>query len=553
MTTIASNTGLTLKKATKPRGVAKRNNLNLRNLPTRVSGFPESLYTKYAVEIVITGPNQMVQRLRALDEEGNPGKYVQLEDALRLCRAAGFVKACDKEVTRSEDTEKTRMMFFQTQFDPKKVRDPKAFTKTILTYEENLNKTRLALDRAGDTPEDTNAKAFLTKQLNSAEGVLKEFIRRRADGKKCTIREVAYDLEMPASMVSKTLTGTIEVPPNGHLWTTLVGRELDKFCNLTLKEIANFKEKTLLFYMPEEMVKAYRVLCTPEAQKAAFGTTKDLTEKQHEKYLEQPVPIHPLVGVQAMLKRSETTKASIRKRQTANALFPKIIEVTNKVLDKFFICPPAEVSKVHEYWSNLCGQNLNEPDLVSSSYRTQALEALENDDGGLTNPIKSTPIAWKEFRWEGAPLHAYSMKMTASHIRSKGLEEYNPPEIVGPIRKPKRRERLRANAVRKNDLTKKSKRYVKALVDSGVPTETVKSVIDFLESFLYLEMQDLASHIVYLTCRLTLYQARSAFLDEEDENDDGSYTEESDTEEKEEEEALEPPMEPTTAPAADEK
>jgi hypothetical protein len=474
---------------------------------------------------------------------------VQLEDALRLCRAAGFVRASDKEVTRSEDTEKTRMLFFQGGFSEKKVSDPKAFAKTILTYEENLNKSRAALSRSDDTVEDANAKAFFSKQLNSAEEVLNTYIARRNEGKKCTIREVAFDLEMPASMVSKTLTGSIEVPANGRLWTTLFGRELEKFCNLTMKEIGSFSTETLDYYLDKEQIKQYRALCNETEMQLAFGASKPLSEKQKEKYLDQPVPIRPFLGTTAMLKRAEASKASVRLRQVVTATFPKIVNAANNTLKTFYVCPPADIGQVRSYWESLAGETLQEPDLVSSSYRTQALERLEEYGMRPTAPIASVPMSWETYLWKGMPLRTRTTKITNDEIRMIAMEKYNPPEIVGYEKKPKRKERLRQNAVRKNDLTKESKRYLKALKKNGTPPDTLKSVKDFLESFLYLEMQNLASQIVYLTCRLSLEQAKQTILPEEEEEDEeeeldspGEEPEEED-DEKEDDEGP-PPMEP---------
>jgi len=542
--TTASKSGApTEGTANNNKGGVSRTNLNIRNLPTRVTGFPESLFTKYSVEIVITGPNQVTQRLRALDQDGNPGKYVQLEDALRLCRAAGFVRASEKEVTRNEDTEKARMLFYQGKLDERKVSDPKAFTRTILSCEENLNKSRAALDRAGDTVEDANAVAFLSKQLASAKEVLDTYISRRNEGKKCTIRELAFELEMPASMVSKTLTGYIDVPANGRLWTALFGRELDKFCNLTVKEIKTFSEKTLRFYYSEQQISQFRALCTESEMQKAFGTTKPLNEKQKEKYLSQPIPIRPPLGLTAMLKRAEATKASIRVRQVATAIFPKLIEAVNNILSSHYICPPTEVSRVREYWETLAGETLQEPDLVSSSYRSQTLERLEEDEQHSTKPIKKTPIDWDVYIWSGLPLHARTTKITNSNIRNIDLEEYNPPEIIGFEKKPKRKEKQRRIAARKNDLTPESKRYLKALKKNGTPPETLVSVTEFLESFLYLEMQNLASQIVYLTCRLSLKEAKKTILQKEEGEEDSDSEEESD-DGGTEEEALPEPIEP---------
>jgi hypothetical protein len=472
----------------------------------------------------------VTQRLRALDKEGNPGKYVQLEDALRLCRAAGFVRACDKEVTRTEDTEKTRMLFHQAPFNAKKVSDPKAFAKTILNYEENLNKTRVALSRAGDSIEDANATAVLSKHILLAEEVLNEFISRRSEGKKDTIREVAFEKNMPGSMLSKTLTGSIEVPPNGRLWTTLFGKELEKFCTLTLKELSSFEDEALGYYLPEDLIASYRALCDEGEMKRAHATTKELTEKQKEKYLEQPMPIRPFIGLAAMLKRAETTKAYVRLRQESKSPFPKIDAAANATMQAYYVCPPANISEVRGYWTALAGVELRDPDLVSAGYRAQTLESLEDNGSGETRALDKIDLEWEIYRWKGMPLHARTVKLTSELVRDEALEKYNPPEIVGFEKKTKNKDKQRINAIRKNDLTPESRRYMRNLMKNQIPPDTLKSVKEFLESFLYTEMQNLASHIVYLTCRMTLNKAQEIILHEgnEEEKDDDDNNEDDD-------------------------
>jgi hypothetical protein len=518
-TTAAANNGKSSKDAqNNQRGaVTKRNTLNLRNLPTQVSGFPEALFTKYSLQMDVTGLNQVTLRLRELDEEGNPGKYVQLEDALRLTRAVGFVKACSKEVARNEDTEKTRTLFYNAKFDEKKVSDPKAFTKSILTYEENLNKSALAIKRSDDSLEDKAAVAFLKKQVMKGREVLDAYIDQKKDGKKVTIREVAFEKFMPAAAVSKVLTGSIDVPANGRLWTSLFGRELDKFCNLTLREIKTFPGTELDCYLPEEAVVRYRALCTDDAMKEAFGTDKDLSEKQKEKYLEQPVPIRPLLGLTAMLRRAEATKAVVRLRQTTNAVFPKITEEVNATLMEYYVCPPLDMSMVKAYWDRMANTTLRAPDLVSSSYRTQTLEALEESGAHQTREFPAAALEGDVYQWKGMPLHVRTMKLSNAEIRDVGLEKYQPPEIVGFEKKLKQKDKQRKAVARKNNLTDESRKYLKGLVKAKIPNETLKSVKEFLESFLYIKMQEMAAHIVYMTCRLAPDEARKIILYEEKE------------------------------------
>jgi len=513
---------------------------------------PEELYKFYHVEIAISGPRTVTAKLRALDSNGNPGRYVPFEEALKLAKSPGFVKSQTKDETRSELTESTRALFFNTGADPKKVKDPRSFTKTMTSFVGNLEKAEQTLDRAGDCVEDQEAKRFLGEMINRGKAFATELLNQRLEGNDVSEDDLLVKYGIPKSFRGKILTGALEVAPNGKLWTSLYGREMNKFCNLTIAEIRSFSEDNLRLFYPDGIPEEMKDLIKDQALAEMSGHRNwgETPEKAREKILSKSFPIPLRVRRVEMLRRYSVTKALVQSKNVQQSAYPMVDMLINKLLEEYYMKPPTSLNLVKKFWEGLAHKALQDPSIVSKDYRLQTIAIL--DESPKPEELKKlkkedvyrhprTHVTVKNLRYDQALLKNPRYEdASGNEVKPKdGFEDYLPVEIIGTAKVLTAKQKERNSFVKKNDLTKKSQRLLKGLKTRGVAKAVTDEVERFLQSFLFLDMQEMAAHIVYVTCEVSAKRAREVVLQEEvsdSEPEDGSG--EKGKEEKKEEEPL---------------
>ena len=515
------------KNAKPPRSPSTR--LDFRNLPSMLTGLPDALYEKYCVTLLITGPRQIQWQIFELNDLGQKGKQVPIADALELTKAAGFVHAESKNAIKSEETEATRTFFYQRKLNAKKVKDPKTFVKTLKVSEENLNKSRQALKRASEDPEDQNAKIFYETIIRRADNTLKEYYEQRTKGVPLSLKEAAATCSLPHSMMAKTITRPLEVPPNGKLWTALSGPTPDKYCSLTLKEIKEFPEKDLLVFYPPTLVTELKAFVLDKALASYLGSKepKEIPKAKLEKLLSTSIPAVPFVDKGALLQRAKRSRFP-KKRSEENSVFIPITKLINKIIDEYYVCPPSDILKVRTYWETLAGCALHQPDIASQGYIEQATEKILEGNRTFRKIANLEPALQNEFP---KSFIFDMMPTTAPHVKT-GLDKYHPPEIVGYVKSQTKKQKLRSAFMRKSELTAKSKNYLKRL-KKKISIDVYKKAKGFLRSFSLDAMQEIAAKIVFLTNDMEKEEIRRTFnnpdessSDEDDEDEDPSEEDE---------------------------
>jgi len=537
------------------------NRINIRDAPTQCIGMPAELFEHYSLEIEITGPNTVERRLRELNPiTGQPGRYLMFEEAMKLTKAAGFVKAQAKEESRSELTETTRAVFFNTSIDVKKVKDPKIFAKTLTEYDKCLRKSAESTNKAGDSEEDAAAVAFFKVLHGRAVEGINKWAKHRSTGGSEKERKFLSDAGFPNSLKGKFLTGAFEVAAQSKFWTSLYGREMHRFSNLTVEEIKTFSEEQLKIFFPDEnRIREMKAELTDEklAKMSGFQQWNDTPKKAKERILAFTIPIELRVRTVEFLRRYESTKARIPLKNPLQSVWKGLDDLYNNCIQKWYLSPPSQLDLVKDFWTRKAGTPLIEPTISGKTYRVQCIEQLEqNGDEKLTIPgiednsfpgalvVNNVPIQVAVLV-DGTMIDASGAEV---RIR-KGFEKYKPYEIVGERKAPKKKDRERRLMVKKSDLTKKSKYYVKHLGRRGVASEVLVEIERYLQSFLYEKMQNIAAHIVYTTCEIDEKRARvllsgenrSEMTDEESSEEEEESVDSSEDDDDEEEEEVKPP------------
>lgn len=513
--------------------VKRAERLNINRLPSTVTGVPEELFHQFSVEITITGMKSVTRRLRAINEDGTPGRIIPYEEAMKLSRAAGFVQAHSKVETRSELTELTRSLFWNGRVDPAKVKDPKVFAKLITGYNENLQKTKETISRAGEGVEDQEAKKFLTTMLSRATASLNELIADRITGGSVPESEIFKNNGFPSSLKSKFFTGSLDVAPQGRLWTSLYGKEMHRFCNLTIEELRHGMVNDSVFYPSDKGQAISRLICDQNlAELCGYSDWASTPEKMKERILSYQFPIVLPIRKVEFFRRYAVTKAQIASKNAIEGAWPSLDLAYNVLLKEEYHQPPREMKKLKEFWTHVAGQALFEPSLVSKDYRAQAIEALDDSHSEEKLPSREYELDIGTPTINGFPLRfatlsegLYSGPDGTKIKIEKGFDKFFPVEIVGLPKKTKKKDKLRAQGMRKNMLTKKSQRFLKALQGKGLSPEILAEIKQFLQGFIHLGMQEMAAQIVYVTSEVSEREARKIVLDEQgsdDSDDDAS-------------------------------
>jgi len=521
---------MSVKNSQRSNNNAKRvERLNINRLPSTVTGVPAEMFHHFTVEIIITGTNSVTRQIRPHTADGKPGKPIPYDEAMKLSRAAGFVQAHSKEESRSELTELTRALFFNSKLDVTKVKDPKIFSKMITGYEENLQKTKASLLRAGEGIEDQEAKKFLATMLKRATNSLNDLIADRASGGNRPESEIFHRHRFPSSLKSKFLSGHFEVAPQGQLWTSLYGKEMHRFCNLTVAELnAGFADDDVFY--PSKKAEELKKLIQPKnlAEMSGYPDWKSTPEKTKERILAYQFPIILPVRKVEFFRRYATTKAQISSKNPIEGVWPILDLAYNLILRDEYYQPPRDMSKLKEFWSGVAGKQLYEPHLAAKDYRVQAIEALDEkateekllDRAYFTGPIADAMIGPIPLRFAKLVKGTYRGPDGAEVKIEEGYDKYLPYEIIGPVKKVRKKDQMRKQGMRKSRLTKRSKQLVSELSKEGVSPPLIAEIKEYLCSFVNLQFQEMAANIVYVTSEATVREARMHALGEEPEDYD---------------------------------
>jgi hypothetical protein len=488
------------KKTAKPKAGKKESPLNLRNLPTKVSGFPDAFYTQYTVEIHISGRNSTVLKVRELDESGLPGRYIQADEAKKLASAPGLVRDLLKKLGQTDANENAKRFFYNTKIEPDKIKDPILFQKQLGTYAKNLAANKKVVDQASDhVPENTVMKAMMYSFLDTAKTALSTFLEKNKAGQKFTIKEAAKESGLPSSMLGKTLTDTIKMSPGAPFWSTLIGKDPSKFCNVTLQELVDSGALTNNQLFSPAIAANIRELATEKEIQIAFGITdgnaEKLTQNQRDKYMSQTLPINLGLSKTALLQRAESAKTAPKKRSLG--IFPKLDILVNLILDEYYISPPTSISNLQSYWESVVGQSLDKPEIASKTFSAQALAIMEvSQPQTAFNPGPAGWPTWAEFKIDGLPIESLEKDLAPKGFRDQKYMEYNPVCFQN---------KAKAKATRlqqQNSMLTKPSNVIVAELVKQFGREIGKEVSMYLGTFTEKKLQTMAAEIVWITCRL---------------------------------------------------
>lgn len=533
---------LTKKRTTNQAKDRKQQSLNVRDLPTKVTGLPEMFFSQYCLEIHITGANQLVRVGKLLDQNGLPGRRIHGDDINKLAKGAGLVRALEKTSTKTKATEGARAFYFNTKTNPDTLKDPKVFHASLLKYSENLKDNKKVVDEATSSiPENTVLKNFMYDQLDRAKDALEHFHAAYTGGEKITIKEAAADTGLFTSMMGKTITDLIRVNQGQTFWESLIGKDPAKFANITLSEYAKLSAERKQAFFGDTLPAQIDTLVHPATIKGAYKIPGEsvASEAQKEKYLANQIPVNIGLNKTALLNRAISAKTMSRVRQTG--VFPAIDTLTNSILKEFFITPPAAIAELEDYWTSLAGKPLDKPDLASKDYKIQTFEELR--DTKPQQPISE--VVMKDWpTWRAATIQGVDIELLSSKdLTHKGVESnwknFQPESIVGKKNDEKKKKKAKRKPMKNSSLTEESKKYFRGLRRRNLPKSLLEDIESYLCSFVEDGLQTMAARIVYLTCELEEETAREHFFmeepkeEEEEEDDDGS--EEGDPDEGEDE------------------
>jgi len=215
------------------------------------------------------------------------------------------------------------------------------------------------------------------------------------------------------------------------------------------------------------------------------------------------------------------------------------------MLKTIYHSPPTSLAEVKAFWTGLAKSPLLDPTISGKSYRTQVIDILSEAEG----PEKAVPEFQGVFpsvlMVNGRPVELSLLSKPVLRdasgnevILKDGFEKYQPFEIVGDLKpKKKKKERDRALSTKKSVLTKESQKFYNGLRRRGVSKPVLEQVKNYLESFLYPRMQEIAASIVYVTCEISEKEARSLLTNEKPEeisDSEDSSVEENDSQDDDE-------------------
>jgi hypothetical protein len=324
---------------------------------------------------------------------------------------------------------------------------------------------------------------------------------------------------------------------------------MHKFCNLSIKEIREFEPDHLTLFYFNGVDKEIMDLVEDKvlAETSGYPTWDKTPEKVKERVLSKTFPIPLRVRKVELLRRYSVTRAAIQSRNVVQSDYPIHDAVYNSCLEKYYLKPPGSLQLVKDFWEKIANEALQDPTLVSQDYRLQTIEKL---DANVTeDSIKNlgpkgfctqrSAILVNGCQYEQVVLiNPRFQDASGNEVRGRtGFEDFLPIEIVGTQKTKSRKQQERNSFMKKNDLSQKSKKLFRGLKKRGISSEILGLVKSYLEGFLFLDMQEMAAHIVFTTCEVSAKRARGIIL-----NEDDGFSDTSEVDSEEEDEGDEEPL-----------
>lgn len=525
--------------------------LDIRRLPTSITGVPQELFNDFQLEILFTGPNSTTAFLREKKADGSLGKSMPIDEAIKLAKAPGFVRAAAKEETRSELTEMTRALFFNTGADPKIVKEPKLFTKRLLDLKEGVEKTEALLQRAGPSIEDQEACKFLKEMLNRGKEAMNNWVADRLKGGTTEESQFFLEAGFPKCMKTRVLGGDWNIGPNGVFWQQVYGKKIQDFCPLTLGEIMTMPQDDLSIFYPSGLPEDLKKLQDVKTLAVMNGNQEwdSVPDAVKKRMLAFTFPIEPRIRVVEMLQFYEKNRTIPTAKDASRAPWPALDVAYNSFTKKVYKRPPLDVTKVKEFWEGVANTNLAVPGMGQENYRAQTIEhllkaGLNPDPKRIPEPESGKPLIIKGQTMGGVfATYVSATDSLGRVIKSNDKwENYLPPEIVGFDAAKKKKKTLRKQQGFQAILHPKSERYIQALTKQAKPVhpDVMSDVKEYLRGFATKKIQILAAKLIYVTNLLTADSAASkilrapAKLEEEEEDSDGGNPDEGKEEDLEE-------------------